>query len=104
VKIVLTEAMTAATTTRRTSAQWSRKSTATGSLAVSFPAICCSKTGVSSILRRMTNPTTTTSALSQKGIRQPHARSCACGRAAIGRKTAVARICPAWVPLRVKLV
>lgn len=99
-KIVLTDAIVAATTTRSTSAQWSRKRTATGSFATSVR----SNTGVSSSLRRMTNPTTTTAALHQNGTRQPHVSSWSCGSAATGRKIAVARIWPACVPLRVKLV
>jgi hypothetical protein len=51
----------------------------------------------------MTTPTTITTALNRNGIRQPHERSCASGRAATGRRVAAARM-PACVPLTVKLV
>ena len=61
-------------------------------------------TGVSSSVRRMMNATTTTIADSQNGTRQPQDSSASSGIAATGRNTAVARIDPAWVPLRVKLV
>lgn len=43
-------------------------------------------------------------ALRKNGMRQPHDSSCSSGSAEIGRKTSVARIRPAWVPLSVKLV
>ncbi|MNR34539.1 hypothetical protein D3C85_1523190 [compost metagenome] len=36
-------------------------------------------------------------------MRQPHDKSCSSGRLEIGRNTSVARISPAWVPLKVKL-
>ena len=53
----------------------------------------------------MTRPATTTTALIQNGIRQPHVRSWSSeSTAASGRNTAGARICPPWVPLSVKLV
>ena len=52
----------------------------------------------------MSRPTSTTTALSQNGIRQPQLSSCSSGIAPIGRKTAVAMIRPAWVPPSVKLV
>src|SRR6202030_4042176 len=42
--------------------------------------------------------------LSQNGTRQPHDSNWSSGSHEIGRKTAVARISPAWVPLNVKLV
>jgi hypothetical protein len=54
VKIVLTEATSAAATTLRTSAQWSRSSTASGIFATPSVAACWVKVGVSSRVRRMT--------------------------------------------------
>jgi hypothetical protein len=89
VKIVLTEAITEASTTRSTSRQWSRKSSTTGSRET---VLCCSNTGVSVSLRRITYPTAMTTTLAQKGIRQPQASSASSGSAATGRNAAVARI------------
>lgn len=43
-------------------------------------------------------------ALAKNGTCHPQASSSSCGSAATGRKTAVAMIWPAWVPLKVKLV
>jgi hypothetical protein len=90
VKIVLTEAINAAKITRSTAAQWSRKSTATGSFATE--SLACSNTGVSSSLRRMRKPTSTTRALAQNGTRQPQVSMSCSGNAATGRNAAVARI------------
>ena len=52
----------------------------------------------------MSRLTTTTTALSQNGMRQPQVSSCSSGSAPIGRNTAVAMMRPAWVPPSVKLV
>lgn len=54
VKIVLTEAIRAPATTRRTSAQCSRRSTRSGSLGTPSLAACWVKAGVSWRVRRMT--------------------------------------------------
>ncbi len=104
VKIVLTEAITAATTTRSTSRHCSRKSTASGIFATVSVATSRSNAGVSSSVRLMITPAAATTTLSQNGTRQPQLSSCSSGRAATGRKIAVAMIWPACVPFRVKLV
>ena len=63
-----------------------------------------SNAGLSCRVRRIHQPTTTTTALSRNGIRQPQDSSDSSGSAAIGMKIAVARMLPPWVPARVKLV
>ena len=103
--MVLTVAMNAAKKTRSTPRQWSRKSTASGACGASSLSTSARNSGVSSSRRRMIRPATTTTALIQNGIRQPHDWSwSSLSTAASGRKTAGARIWPPWVPLRVKLV
>lgn len=49
----------------------------------------------------MKNATTTTTALSQNGTRQPHENLISSGRATTGMKMRAARICPPWVPVSV---
>lgn len=88
VKIVLTDATMAAHTTRSTSRQWSRNNSTTGMRAT----VVCSNTGVSSSLRRIRYPTTTTITLAKKGIRHPQASRSSSGNAATGRNAAVAMI------------
>lgn len=102
--MVLTVAMSAAHTTRSTLPQWSRNSRASGMRGTVPSATSRSKAGVSSSLRRMTQPATATATLSQNGTRHPQLSNCSSGSAATGMNTNVARIWPNWVPLRVKLV
>ena len=52
----------------------------------------------------MKNATTTTTALSQNGMRQPMPYLISSGRARTGMKTRAARIWPPWVPVRVQEV
>ena len=104
-KIVLTVEAMAASATRSTSAQWSRNSTAVGMLSVAASA-------ASSLERRRLLQL----AADDAGRRRRRSRSARTGSASpssaagpracapIGRKTAVAMIWPAWVPLSVKLV
>src|ERR1700751_1444442 len=57
---------------------------------------------VRSKVRRVMYPTATTTTLSQNGIRHPHDNNWSSGSLETGRNTAVARMSPAWVPLKVK--
>src|SRR5207302_1406324 len=63
-----------------------------------FGTLWCScssrKAGVSARLRRMIQPITTTTTLSQNGTRQPQDKSWSSGNREMGRNTAVARMEP----------
>ena len=87
---MLTVEASAASARAATSAQWSRSSIGERDAARRVLGGLRWNAGVSSSRRRMSRPATTTTALSQNGIRQPQLSSWSSGSAPIGRKTAVA--------------